>query len=79
LGFNEVSARDNFFDLGDRFLKLTQVISRVRQAFQFELPLARVFQASTIAILVALVEKLLGDHTASTQSGASRFIIPQKT
>jgi len=64
LGLKEAGVDDNFFDLGGHSLKITQVISRVRQAFQVEVPFEGVFQAPTIASLAALVEELLVDETA---------------
>jgi acyl carrier protein len=54
-----VGAEDNFFDLGGDSLLATQVVSRVRSAFEIELPLRRFFEGSTVSALAGVVEELL--------------------
>ncbi|HEX5887025.1 MAG TPA: amino acid adenylation domain-containing protein [Pyrinomonadaceae bacterium] len=57
LGLSQVGINDNFFDLGGHSLLTTQLISRVRELFQVELPLREVFQKPTIAELATVIEQ----------------------
>ena len=59
LRVKEVGIYDSFFELGGHSLLGTQVISRVRDAFQIELPLRRLFEAPTINQLAACVESAI--------------------
>ena len=49
LGVSQVGIYDNFFELGGNSLLATQVISRLRQAFEMELTLQDLFEYPTVA------------------------------
>jgi len=59
LRLDRVGVRDNFFALGGHSLLMMQVISRLREAFQVELPIRRFFESPMIAELALAIEELL--------------------
>ncbi|MBA2287590.1 MAG: AMP-binding protein, partial [Ktedonobacteraceae bacterium] len=65
LGLKQVSIYDNFFERGGHSLRATQVISRVRESFQIELPVRSIFDAPTIA---ALAESIVLQGSAEADS-----------
>ncbi|NJR61408.1 MAG: amino acid adenylation domain-containing protein [Cyanobacteria bacterium CRU_2_1] len=58
LRLKQVSVDDNFFELGGHSLLATQMTSRVRDAFEIEMPLQSVFETPTIAQLAPVIETL---------------------
>jgi acyl carrier protein len=75
LGLPQVGVNDNFFDLGGHSLLTTQLISRVRELFQVEVPLREVFQQPTIAQLAIVIEQARDNHqfvSAGTITPVSR-------
>ncbi len=59
LGLPDLGLQENFFDLGGHSLLATQVISRVREAFHVEVPLATLFEYPTVTALGTQIERSL--------------------
>jgi amino acid adenylation domain-containing protein len=49
LGIEQVGIHDNFFKLGGNSILATQLLARVHDSFQVELPLRSIFEAPTVA------------------------------
>jgi acyl carrier protein len=61
LGVKQIGIHDHFFsELGGHSLLATQLVSRVRDSFQVELPLRQIFEMPTIAGLAAAIEETRG-------------------
>jgi amino acid adenylation domain-containing protein len=59
LGLQQIGIHDDFFALGGHSLLVTQAFLRVREVFHVDLPLRRFFEATTIAVLAAVIEEAL--------------------
>lgn len=67
LGVSPVGVEDNFFELGGHSLVATQVVSRLRNVFQVEIPLREVFENPTVAGLSSLIETNLREGAGLAQ------------
>jgi amino acid adenylation domain-containing protein len=59
LNYEQIGIYDNFFELGGHSLLATQLLSRVRDTFEVDLPLRQVFQSPTIAGLGEQIDTVI--------------------
>jgi amino acid adenylation domain-containing protein len=71
LGLDKVARHDNFFELGGHSLLAMQVISRIREVFQVELPPRALFEMPTIAGL--------GQKIAALAQAEEKLQLPRLT
>ncbi|MDT4968421.1 MAG: hypothetical protein QOJ64_3158 [Acidobacteriota bacterium] len=65
LGLASVGVNENFFDLGGHSLLATQIMSRIRENLQIELPLRALFSNPTVGELTVIAEDALKNRTTT--------------
>ncbi|HEY0607596.1 MAG TPA: amino acid adenylation domain-containing protein, partial [Herpetosiphonaceae bacterium] len=58
LGIEQIGIHDNFFALGGHSLLVTQMVARLRETLELELPVHSLFETPTIASLARQIETL---------------------
>ena len=77
LAIASIGIHDRFFDLGGHSLLAVQVASEIRDRFQIEMPVLKLFQAPTIAELAVLVEK--AQSSSGDEAPAGLPFVPADT
>lgn len=67
LRVERVGVNDNFFDLGGHSLLATQVMARLQETFQVNLPLHTLFDAPTVAALAVMIVQKEVEHLADEE------------
>ncbi len=73
LGVSDIGIEDNFFALRGHSLLAMRLISRIRDAFQVELPLSRLFASPTIAQLSSSIEEVILEQIEALSEEEARW------
>jgi len=68
-----VGIHNNFFEIGGHSLLATRIVTRIREIFNVDIPLRRMFESPTIALLAETIDKAI--QTAGS-SDASSLLLP---
>jgi acyl carrier protein len=66
-GITQVGVEDNFFDLDGNSLLAIQIVTRLRRAFDIELPMTSLFDAPTVSKLARKVKELKSEPAPVSQ------------
>jgi acyl carrier protein len=78
LSVDRVGIHENFFALGGHSLLATQVIHRINQTFEVELPMRAIFDNPTVAELSLLIEERLIEKLEADAEPAPRIPAPPR-
>ena len=71
LGITPIGVLDSFFELGGESLAAMQLLSRLRDDYDVDLPLGQLFKEATVALLADMIRQLAGTGCATrSDSGA---------
>jgi acyl transferase domain-containing protein/SAM-dependent methyltransferase/acyl carrier protein len=76
LGVDKVGIHDRFFDLGGHSLLAVQVSSEIRDKFQIELPVLRLFQAPSVAELAVVIDQAKAGTGDNKAAGLPSLAVP---
>ncbi|HET8841514.1 MAG TPA: KR domain-containing protein, partial [Ktedonobacteraceae bacterium] len=75
LGFEQIGIHDNFFELHGHSLLGMQLIARLRQCFQVNIPLTKVFEGPTVAELALVIEALIIEEIEKLDEAEAQILI----
>ena len=74
LGVERIGADATFFELGGHSLLAVQIVSRLRDAFQIEIPLRRFFEGLTVISLASSIETIQNEREAATRDSVLEML-----
>jgi acyl transferase domain-containing protein/acyl carrier protein len=75
LGIERVGIHDNFFDLGGNSLIGTQLVARLRQDFQIQIPLLSLLEAPTVEELALAIEEKIIEKLEQLSEEEADFVL----
>ena len=76
LGLEKIGAHDNFFELGGHSLLAVQIIARVRDRFEVEIPLRVLFDEPTVEGMALAVAELLLERVEILSEDDVEILMP---
>ena len=72
IGVEPIGIQDNFFELGGHSLMATQILARIRDLYQVEMPLRILFEANTIEALSKQISAMrwIANNQAPTEAAS---------
>ncbi|YAF98100.1 MAG: amino acid adenylation domain-containing protein [Nodularia sp. CChRGM 3473] len=77
LNLTQVGIHDNFFELGGHSLLITQLLAKVRNTFQVDLPLREFFNTATIADLAKSIDNKHEVNVSNIDLNAEAVLDPE--
>ena len=74
LGVERVGLEEDFFQLGGHSLAAAELVMRVREAFELELPLRCLFEARTVSAMAAEIARRKGRESPATTAALPRIV-----
>ncbi|WP_433496703.1 non-ribosomal peptide synthetase [Sphaerimonospora sp. CA-214678] len=74
LGIRGIGAEDNFFELGGHSLMVVQLVSRIRAAFEVEVPMETLFTTSNLQAMADILGELDQDAHTGLDVGDQNWI-----
>jgi len=74
LGMERIGANATFFELGGHSLLAARIVSRLRDAFQIDVPLRRFFEGLTVMSLASSIETIQKEREAAMYDSISEML-----
>jgi amino acid adenylation domain-containing protein len=78
LGLDRVGVHDDFFKLGGHSLQAVRISTKLQELYDIELPLRRLFEATTVASLAAALEEAIKAEVAALSDAEIEAMLAER-